>query len=123
MARPPKRNVFNLLSAGQIQQIDAAGREILTRVGFRVLDEKLRSRLKRSGVRVDSRNQRVFIPDAWLEARLSEAPGQVKLFSRGSDRAGGVGVGTRQSTVVAGAGLGCTRTTVWHRRGLIGGYR
>ena len=86
MARPPKRNVFNLLSAGQIQQIDAAGREILTRVGFRVLDEKLRSRLKRSGVRVDSRNQRVFIPDAWLEARLSEAPGQVKLFSRGSDR-------------------------------------
>lgn len=80
------RKGVQLLSVKQAQQIDAAGREILTRVGFRVLDEKLRRRLKRSGIRIDAGKQRAFMPDAWLEARLSEAPSRFMLYGRGKGR-------------------------------------
>jgi trimethylamine--corrinoid protein Co-methyltransferase len=71
-----------LLSPKKIKQIDAAGREILSRVGVKVLDDAVLKQLKRSGARVASQKQMVFMEDAWLEARLSDAPPQVSLYAR-----------------------------------------
>ncbi len=78
------RKGAQILPDKKIKQIDAAGREILTRVGVKVLDKTLCQRLKRSGVRINSEQQMVFMEDAWLEARLSEAPSRITLYARRS---------------------------------------
>jgi trimethylamine--corrinoid protein Co-methyltransferase len=71
-----------LLPPKKIKQIDAAGREILSRVGVKVLDDAVLKQLKRSGARVASHKQMVIMEDAWLEARLSDAPSHVSLYAR-----------------------------------------
>lgn len=71
-----------LLSAKKIEQIDTAAREVLERVGMRVLDDGLLQRIKQSGARVDSEKGAVFMDAAWLESRLSEAPRQLSLCAR-----------------------------------------
>lgn len=73
-----------LLPAGKVKRIDAAGREILRRVGISILDDSICRRLKKAGLRTDAQNRRVYFHDAWLEARLSEAPPQITLHARRS---------------------------------------
>jgi len=71
-----------MLSRKQINRIDATGREILDRVGVKITDNDLLSRLKKSGARVAPETKMVYMPQAWLEARLAEAPSRVDLFAR-----------------------------------------
>lgn len=78
-----KKGAFGL-SPKKTKQIDAAGREILKQVGIKLLDDALCERLKKGGARVDSARQSVFMDDAWLDARLSDAPPQVTLYARRS---------------------------------------
>lgn len=75
-----------LLSPKKIKQIDAAGREILARVGIKVFDDAVLKQLKQSGVPIDTQKQLAFMEEAWLEARLSDAPSQVSLYARHPDR-------------------------------------
>lgn len=75
---------MQLLSQAKIKKIDAAGRELLHRVGIKILDPEICRRLHRAGARVDLDNLRVRMPDAWLEERLKQAPATFTLFSRDS---------------------------------------
>jgi trimethylamine---corrinoid protein Co-methyltransferase len=75
-----------IVSAKKIKQIDAVGRDILERVGIKVLDEEILRRLKRSGARIDSSRQTAYLDADWLASRLSEAPSAVCLYARRSDR-------------------------------------
>jgi trimethylamine--corrinoid protein Co-methyltransferase len=79
------RNVVPYLPPANIRKIDAAGREVLSRVGVKVAGDGFLERLRRSGARVDSETQKVFMDDAWLEARLASAPSRVTLHGRRPD--------------------------------------
>lgn len=73
---------MQMLSQAQIKRIDTAGREILERVGVKILSAPIRKRLAQSGAEVEKRTQRVRLPAAWLEAWLSRAPSRVTLHAR-----------------------------------------
>jgi trimethylamine--corrinoid protein Co-methyltransferase len=78
------KKAAQLLSSKKIEAVDAAGRDILARVGIRILDNAILKRLQQSGARIDEKNQTVFMEDAWLEARLSTAPSHITLYARRS---------------------------------------
>ena len=73
-----------ILTGKKIRRIDAAGREILARVGIRVLDDAVLKQLERSGARVAREKQMAWLPETWLAARLAEAPSRIKLYARRS---------------------------------------
>lgn len=75
---------MQLLSRKKLDKIDAAGRELLERVGIKILDPKLCNRLQRSGAWVDLDNLRVRMPEQWLERQLAQAPNQFTLHGRDS---------------------------------------
>lgn len=83
---------MHILSPAKVKKIDAAGRELLDRVGIKVLDGQICRRLQQSGARVDDDILRVRMPDAWLEKQLRQAPRQVTLYSR--DGANDLALGT-----------------------------
>jgi trimethylamine--corrinoid protein Co-methyltransferase len=76
------RNIVPYLSPANIRKIDAAGREVLSRVGVKVAGEGILHRLRQSGARTDSQIQRVFMDDTWLEQQLCTAPIRVTLHGR-----------------------------------------
>ncbi|MBT8340233.1 MAG: hypothetical protein HKP58_17485, partial [Desulfatitalea sp.] len=76
---------MQLLTKAKINKIDAAGRQILKRVGIKVLNPALCRRLQRSGAEVDLENLRVRLPDAWLETHLQAAPTAFTLYGRETD--------------------------------------
>lgn len=73
---------MTLLSKKEIEKIDAAGRELLQRVGIKIMDPKLCRRLSDAGANVDFDALRVRLPDTWLEKRLKEAPNSFTLCGR-----------------------------------------
>ena len=75
---------MQLLSQAKISKIDAAGREILNRVGIKILDPQLCRQLAKTGAKVDIENLRVRMPDRWLEKQLEKAPTAFTLFARNS---------------------------------------
>ncbi len=70
------------LTEKQIEQIDGAGRRILSEVGLRILDEKMLGRLKDAGAAVDSVTGTVRFSGAWIDERLGSAPEAFTLYSR-----------------------------------------
>lgn len=75
---------MQLLSRTKLDKIDAAGREVLQRVGIKILDPQLCKRLHQSGARVDTQTLRVRMPDQWLERQIAQAPNQFILYGRDS---------------------------------------
>ena len=75
---------MQLLSRAKITKIDAAGREILKRVGIKILDPDLCRKLAQTGADVDIETLRVRMPDTWLEKQLEKAPTTFTLFARNS---------------------------------------
>lgn len=73
---------MQLLSQPDIDKIDAAGREILARVGFKILDGEVCRRLAASGAQVDTNECRVRMPDDWLRRQLESAPRSFTLCGR-----------------------------------------
>jgi trimethylamine--corrinoid protein Co-methyltransferase len=75
---------MNLLSRTEIDEIDASGRELLQRVGIKVMDPQVCRRLADAGAKVDMDELRVRMPDTWLEKRLKNAPNSFTLYGRDS---------------------------------------
>ncbi len=73
---------MQLLTRTKLNKIDAAGRELLDRVGIKILDQELCRRLHQTGARIDFDNLRVRMPDSWLDRQLAMAPRQFTLYSR-----------------------------------------
>jgi trimethylamine--corrinoid protein Co-methyltransferase len=74
------------LSPSGIRKIDAAGREVLSRVGVKVAGGGFLERLRRAGARTDAGTQRVFMDDAFLEQQLCTAPIRFTLHGRRAGR-------------------------------------
>ena len=71
-----------LLTRSKINKIDAAGREVLSRVGIRILSPYLCRRLSDAGARVDHDDMRVWVPEAMLDNLLALAPHCFTLHGR-----------------------------------------
>ncbi len=73
---------FKLLTADDLSRIDRTGRQILERVGMKVLDNAFLDRLRDAGARVDYDDQRVRFDGEWLDEVLGRAPSSFVLYSR-----------------------------------------
>jgi trimethylamine--corrinoid protein Co-methyltransferase len=74
--------LYSPLSAESVKEIDRAGRQILERVGIRILESRYLDMLKAAGVRVDYAERRVRFDVGWLDEVLAKAPSQFILHSR-----------------------------------------
>lgn len=71
-----------MLTRTQIDKIDRAGRQILKRVGVKILDPHTLKILKNAGARVDVKADRVYFSGRWLDEMIAKAPQQFTLYSR-----------------------------------------
>ncbi len=73
---------LRLLTTEELKQIDQTGRRILERIGIKILDGDVLSRLKDDGAQVDYDDQRVRFEGGWLDQVVNRAPPSFVLYSR-----------------------------------------
>jgi trimethylamine--corrinoid protein Co-methyltransferase len=73
---------LRLLTTEELKQIDQMGRRILERIGIKILDEDVVSKLKDDGAQVDYNDQRVRFEGDWLDQVINRAPKSFVLYSR-----------------------------------------
>ncbi|NIR15378.1 MAG: methyltransferase, partial [Desulfobacterales bacterium] len=78
MRLPPYRP----LSPEDVKKIDQTSRQILERVGIRILEQDYLDILKAAGAIIDQSDQKVRFEAAWLDEVLARAPSQFVLYSR-----------------------------------------
>ena len=75
---------YRPLSNGQIETIHKASLKILSKTGIAYesgLDEAVKM-LEKAGAAIDRGKSRIFFPENLIASQVSNAPGQVILFSR-----------------------------------------
>jgi trimethylamine--corrinoid protein Co-methyltransferase len=93
---------FEVLSAAEISQIDAASMNILGNVGLRVDLKRARDTFREAGAHVDEAARSVRIPEEVVRSALQNAPRSFKLYGAdaqfemeiGTDRVNFAGLGT-----------------------------
>jgi trimethylamine--corrinoid protein Co-methyltransferase len=78
MGLPPYRS----LSPEDVKKIDQTSRQILKRVGIRILEQNYLDTFKAAGAIIDQSEQIVRFEAAWLDEVLARAPAQFVLHSR-----------------------------------------
>ena len=73
---------LRLLTTEELKQIDQTGRLILERIGIKILDGDVLSRLKADGAQVDYDDQRVRFEGGWLDQVINRSPSSFVLYSR-----------------------------------------
>ena len=73
---------YRTLAPEDLKEIDWAGRQILERVGIRILDRDYVDILKAAGAQVEYSDQRVRFSGEWLDEVIGRAPSRFTLYSR-----------------------------------------
>lgn len=92
---------WQVLDAAEIQQIDAASREILQTIGLQVDLKKARALFHAAGAQVDENSHVVRIPTSLVQHAVASAPRQFTVY--GNDPSFQIHLGTGQ-TYLAGIG-------------------
>ncbi|MCF7891025.1 trimethylamine methyltransferase family protein [Candidatus Bipolaricaulota bacterium] len=79
------RPQMSLLSGSAIEEIKNEAFELLKKVGIKVGCEEGLDLLARGGAKVDSSNNRVYIPETLIKESLNSCPSEIKLFNREGD--------------------------------------
>ena len=93
---------MTILDEGKLQTVHSASVAVLEDIGMRVMDEKLREMLSRSGL--DVRGDRVFFDENTLMNLISRAPSEFLVHSRSKKEGKLIGHGTW----AIAPGYGCT---------------
>jgi trimethylamine--corrinoid protein Co-methyltransferase len=75
-----KTTRFEVLSAAEVEQIDAASIEILATAGVQVDYAFARSLFRQAGARVDDEQGRVFLPESLVRRAVEQAPSTFSLY-------------------------------------------
>jgi len=94
-----KPGYFEVLSAKEVEQIDAASLNILENVGLRVDLKRARQDLQAAGARVDEAARSVRFPEAVVRRAIEQAPRSFTLY--GADPDFGMEIGTEQVNFAA----------------------
>ncbi len=76
---------FEVLSARDVEQIDAASMHILENVGLRVNLKRARDDLRTAGARVDEATRAVRFPEALVRRAIAQAPRSFTLYGADPD--------------------------------------
>jgi trimethylamine--corrinoid protein Co-methyltransferase len=91
---------LEVLSESEIKHIHAATIDILCDCGVKILCREMLDFLRRKGLNVDERSQRVRFPRSCIEDALSKIPHQFEVFDRNGNFA--FVLGDRQPKIAAG---------------------
>jgi len=81
----PIRPQMRLLSGSAIEEIKNEAFQLLKKVGIKVGCKEGVDLLARGGAKVDSSNNRVYIPETLIRQSLKSCPSEIKLFNREGD--------------------------------------